>query len=652
MAKRQSELDYAVIAVNPALIMLLVGSLVLFLLELFYRGPYMGRLQFILGDFVFASVLLARLTIEEGFEKSGRLGGIFAFVMLLALWRFVPDAVGLGLFLLLVIWWCANRLTYDCTVVDDSRDTSQKGLMQWIGADFDSLGADPQHPTATNAPQPSAEEEEQAVKRNWIWDVLDPTSTRFAPGVWIIYFSMAALPLFGLGQAFEPSGDSGLRWRLFLYLFTYVASGLGLLMSTSFLSLRRYLGKRNLEMPLSMAGVWLGTGAVLIAAVMVITALLPRPHAEYEVARVPGIGDMLSRAASSFAVGKEGTQDDDKKGQTESNDRQQAGEKQKEAGDGDKGAKSDQQKKSGEGEKQSSSGQKSDDGKSGDGDKKQNEGQSGEKKNDSSQQNSGKSESEKSQQKSEQNSPQKSEPNKSNDSQQSDSQQSDSNKSDSQKSDSQKSEGEKESESKQSENDSQQQSQSQSPRQSPQSPSSPPISLSGIFGALGTLMKLAIYAAAALAAIYFAWKFRDQIAESWKKFVQDMRDLWNYLFGRKEPVLATVEPTLEAQRQPQFPTFGYPFASGAPKRTPEQLVRYTFQALEAWGADKGIPRDRDQTAEEFARKLTNQCAEPEIGPLARDLARHYDEIAYGSGHAGGDAANSAQRLWRTLRASY
>lgn len=642
MGKRQTELDYAVIAVNPALIMLLVGSLVLFLLELFYRGPYMGRLQFILGDFVFASVLLARLTIEEGFEKSGRLGGIFAFVMLLALWRFAPDGVLLGLALLVVIWWCANRLTFDCTIVDESRDTSQKGLMQWIGADFDSLGADPQTPAA-KTPEPASPEEEQVAKRNWIWDVLDPTSTRFAPGVWIIYFSMAALPLFGLGQAFEPSGDPSLRWRLFLYLFTYVASGLGLLMSTSFLSLRRYLGKRNLEMPLSMAGVWLGTGAVLIAAVMIITALLPRPHAEYGVAQIPGIGDMLSRAASSFSVGKEGTQDDDKKGSTESNDRQQAGEQQTEAGDGDQGAKSDQQKKSGEGDKQSSSGRKSDDGKSGDGDRKQNQGQSGDKKSDSSEKNSGKSESEKTQQ----NSQQKSEPNQSNDSQQADSQQSDSN-----KSDSQKSADEKKSESKQSDNDSPQQSQSQSPRQTPQSPSSPPISLTGIFGTLGTLLKLAIYAAAALAAIYFAWKYRDRIAESWAKFVQDMRDLWNYLFGRKEPVLATVEQASAPQRQPLFPTFGYPFAAGAPKRTPEQLVRYTFQALEAWGADKGIPRDRDQTAEEFARKLANESSSAELGPLARDLARHYDEIAYGSGTAGSDAAESAQRLWRNLRASY
>ncbi|TWT29714.1 DUF4129 domain-containing protein [Blastopirellula retiformator] len=644
MSKRQTELDYAVIAINPALIMLLVGSLVLFLLELFYGGPYIGRLQFILGDFVFASVLLARLTIEEGFEKSGRLGGIFAFVMLLALWRFVPDAVWLGLILLLVIWWCANRLTYDCTLVDDSRDTSQKGLMQWIGADFDSLGGEEkaeQNPVATATESPEAEPEK---KRNWLWDVLDPTSTRFAPGVWIIYFSMAALPLFGLGQAFEPSGDSSLRWRLFLYLFTYVASALGLLMSTSFLSLRRYLGKRNMEMPTSMAGVWLGTGAVLIAVVMLVTAILPRPHAEYEVARIPGVGDLLKRSSSQYAVGKEGTQDDKNKGTTESNDKQQAGEKQQEAGDGDQGEKSQTQTKPGDGEKQSSQGKKSDQGKSGDKKSDKNKSQSGNQKNDNSSQ---KQDSQNSQQKTEQ----KSDDGKSQDQQQSDSQKSDSQQPNSQQSDSQDSDNENKSEQQNSDNQS---SQEQSPQNNAPKPSSSssfnPLQL---LGSLGYLVKLLIYAAVAIAALYFAWKYRAQIAESWAKFVDDMRKLWDLLFGRRsQPTLATVEAAPVATRAPRFPEFASPFGSAAKKRTAEQLIRYTFQALEAWGDDKGVPRDHDQTPEEYGRRLAVEFSDTEIGPLARELARHYDEIAYGSGKADRDSIDCAQRLWRNLRTAY
>ncbi|MFI4873782.1 MAG: hypothetical protein ACIALR_00480, partial [Blastopirellula sp. JB062] len=336
MSRRQSEIDYAVIAVNPALIMLLVGSLVFFLLELSYHGIYLGRLQFVLACFVFSSVLLARISIEEGMERATLLGAALSVVMLLAIMQFVPGSLLLGIGMLILTWWCANRLTYDCTLVDDSRDTSQKGLMQWIGADFQ-LEASSQSPPLPDD-SAAAEKSQPPEKSNRLWELINPTSTQFAPGVWVIYFSMAALPLFGLGQAFEPSGAPALRWRLFLYLFTYVAAGLGLLMTTSFLSLRRYLSRRKLSMPLSMTAVWLGSGAILIAAMMIFTAMLPRPHAEYELARIPGVGDLLDRSSSRYAVGKEGTQDDDRPGQTESNDRQQAGEDQQETGTSDQNA--------------------------------------------------------------------------------------------------------------------------------------------------------------------------------------------------------------------------------------------------------------------------------------------------------------------------
>ena len=39
-------MDYVVIAVNPALIIVLINSLVYFLLEMFYQGQYPERLHF------------------------------------------------------------------------------------------------------------------------------------------------------------------------------------------------------------------------------------------------------------------------------------------------------------------------------------------------------------------------------------------------------------------------------------------------------------------------------------------------------------------------------------------------------------------------------------------------------------------------------
>jgi hypothetical protein len=41
--------DYVVIAISPALIMALVGSLVFFLLRVFYQGEYQERLHWVMA---------------------------------------------------------------------------------------------------------------------------------------------------------------------------------------------------------------------------------------------------------------------------------------------------------------------------------------------------------------------------------------------------------------------------------------------------------------------------------------------------------------------------------------------------------------------------------------------------------------------------
>ena len=49
--------------------------------------------------------------------------------------------------------------------------------------------------------------------------------------MWVVYFSLAALPLFGFGGWFVPA-DSEVRSRVFWLLIVYVACGLGLLLAT------------------------------------------------------------------------------------------------------------------------------------------------------------------------------------------------------------------------------------------------------------------------------------------------------------------------------------------------------------------------------------------------------------------------------------
>ena len=133
-----------------------------------------------------------------------------------------------------------------------------------------------------------------------------PKRRPHAPGVWIVYFSLAALPLFGLGQLFLPSGDIERRRWAFQLLCVYVASGLGLLLTTSFLGLRRYLRRRGVEMQDDMARVWIALGAAIIVVLLFVAALLPRPAPEIALSQFPIRFTTPQRDSSRYAFGNDG----------------------------------------------------------------------------------------------------------------------------------------------------------------------------------------------------------------------------------------------------------------------------------------------------------------------------------------------------------
>src|SRR3989304_3729098 len=281
MAKRlyMTTADYVTIALSPALIMTLVGSLVYFLIEVLYVGDYQARLMYVFALFVFAAVLVARIAIEMGSAYASMFALPLGAATFLVLLRFVehpsPLSPLINLALLAVVWWCAHRLTWDCTLIDDEEDASGEGLMQRIG-----VGAADNELLASPA---GAATEPAPWWRRWA----EPKRKTHAPGVWVLYFSLAALPLFGLGQQWIPPAEIGRRRYAFALLLVYVASALALLVTTSFLGLRRYLRQRRVEMPAPMAATWVAIGVVVILLVMFVAALVPRPHAEYAISQVP-----------------------------------------------------------------------------------------------------------------------------------------------------------------------------------------------------------------------------------------------------------------------------------------------------------------------------------------------------------------------------
>src|SRR5262249_38191315 len=83
--------DYVTMALSPALIMALVGSLVFFLVEVFNAGDrFQGRARWTLSWFVFGAVLVARMTIHPAIGPRARAYGMaLGAAVFFALQRFL-----------------------------------------------------------------------------------------------------------------------------------------------------------------------------------------------------------------------------------------------------------------------------------------------------------------------------------------------------------------------------------------------------------------------------------------------------------------------------------------------------------------------------------------------------------------------------------
>jgi Domain of unknown function (DUF4129) len=570
MAKRtrkKSLADYVVIAISPVLIMTLVGSLAFFLLELTYHGQFEVRMKWILFWFVLAAVLVARIAIEQGREYAALFGLALTAAVALAVVRLV-DQILLGWTLLGVTWWCTWKLTFDCTLIDDREDASGEGLLQAAGLD---------------APADADSSSGSGVERRSV----------HAPGKWVVYFSLAALPLFGAGQLVIPSKDTAARAYGFSLVGVYVASALGLLLTTSFLGLRRYLRQRKLQMPAAMTRMWLVMGTGLALAILSLALLLPQPQGEYSVTALVDKVDTKLRAASRFAVvpgdrakgegRRTGDQDPkaDKAGDSPPRN-QPPPDQQAKAQPGDGGGPG----KNGSGK--SSRDQQQD--KSGQGDSKEKgQGQGGKQPNEKGQ--GGNKADEKG------NGPRRD------------------------------------------------QGQNSDQRATP--PPSPPSgsAFGGFLQFLAASVKWLIYAAIAVAVAFL-------LIRHWSRFIEMLATFWADLlaaFGGKrgDERDGSAEPGAAPAAVVRFAAFENPFFSGAAGRMPPaQLVRYTFEALEAWARERVVARPPEQTPLEFAQELGRR--DPALAKDVTSTAELYVRVAYARKNPSRESVAVLERLWRRM----
>jgi hypothetical protein len=350
--------------------------------------------------------------------------------------------------------------------------------------------------------------------------------------LWVVWFSLAALPLFGVGQMLLPRGDSEARHAGFMWLFVYVAAALGLLLTTSFLGLRRYLRQRYLTMPGAMALGWIRFGGGMAALVLVGALLLPRPGT---TAAWQSLGYHINyhlHQASDYAArfGPHGS------GQGRVGKEQDPSAPQKNAPD--------------------SSGIQKTPGQS----PATTEGKS-----DQSQDNP---------------------------------------------------------------------------------PPPPPAGANHLFQWLRALFLLAV------AGLLAWWLFRHRemlsgmarsCLEAIKQFFRDLFH-WGSSVGGGEAMTVKSKPKIH-----RFATFQNPFLTGQDTTwTPEQLVLYSYEALQAWAEEQGMEPHPEQTAREFCRELGGRY--PEITDDLQRLSFLYGHAAYGRAVPPNRDLEPVKEVWRFLRA--
>jgi Domain of unknown function (DUF4129) len=559
--------DYIVLALNPLLIMLLVGSLIYFLLDVCYAGAYGADIRWTLFFFIAAVVLITRISMTSGIsERSGCYAVVLGFAVWLAMQKYIAyptDGPGealravINLGLIALVWWCAHRLTWDCTFESDEVDNGGKGLLEAAGLEGPAL------PAAALA-EPETPSDKPAKPLGWVERYRryrDERKKKRSRGAWVIYFSLAALPLFGLGQSLIPSDAEDRRRYAFWLMTMYVGSGLGLLLTTSFLGMRRYLRQRKLKMPPALAGVWLTSGALLILVLLVLGAFLPRPHSEYPLIHFKPLGsDDLD--ASDYAMrgenagkdkgrpGGDPKEDEEKDKDSQAKDRSEKDGKDKDGDDKDKDDKDKDGKDKDDKDK---------DGKNKDGNKKDKAGNSG-------------------------------------------------------KSDKDKPGGKKRS----------------SGRTSRSSSSSGWLSSwLGSVGTFLKWLVFAVVALIVLFVLLRnGLKFLSNFLDWARRLLESLRNFFAGLFGGQKRAASKDDDAEDRKTAEQpFASFHNPFHDGrAGQMSVKELLCYSFAALQAWARERGHPRYVGETPSEFAVRLGGEL--PAVEAPVRRLTNLFIRAVY------------------------
>ena len=650
MQARKTAADYAAIAVAPILIFLMISSLANFLILVLYRGEFQSRLSWTVMCFTMGIVAVARIAIERDRVYSYGYAAALGLATLVVMFQLV-DSFLFCIFILVVVGYLADLIVRDCTLIDDDVDASGEGLI------------DSGHLFLKKQMQESIGEQD---------DLKTDQSRRKTsqPGRTVMYLALAALPLFGLGQFFLRNDTASWASAKYLLAF-YLFASLSLLVTTSFVGLRRYLRQRKVEMPADVTIAWLSAGLVLIAVVLMLAYFAPMPGRALATFELPKMFDSPGNtSASQFGWGDEGADQGspDAPGTTSdpNADRKDVqgsvNKKGGEAGgsgdgnrkDGPAGTRKGGKKSAGSQEKKSQNSSDQNSGKQpgskGDDQKEMKSKQQGKQQGQQQQSNSeaGKSKSSDSESSDSKSSDSESGDSESGDSESGDSESGESELGESESGEREKSEGksaeqksEQQSEDPSSEDRKSQSNASGSQQSSSDSQSSVGETISNAVSMLGSVLKFLIIIVLALIIGVFFYR-------NWSLICQ----WFSSLFASKSIDLPDVEEeqtraTLDSPPRP-FSSFRNPIGRDPDLR---RVMVITFQAFESWSWESGVIRGKEETPAEFTRRVAKTLPEKFSAQLPRHAAQvveSYNRIVFGRGNATKGDVAAAAHVWDVM----
>ncbi|TWU36198.1 DUF4129 domain-containing protein [Novipirellula artificiosorum] len=573
----------------------MLSSLGNFLMLVLYRGNFAVRGSWTLLMFTMGTVAVARVAIENDRKYALGYQVALGLASLVAMLRFFGSPI-FSTFMLALIGYLADRIVYDCTLIDESLDASGQGLID-TGRHFvrSQLEASQQR-SVEGEPAPSDPAPKSVRRRK-----------THQPGRTVMYLALGALPLFGLGQFFissNPDSSSRAMWLLAIYLF----SSFSLLVTTSFLGLRRYLRQRHTEMPADVSVGWMVGGLGLIALILIVSYLAPKPGQTLASFKPPGfLKSAEDLTPSQFGWGDEATKKKSPGAATTGNDKN-AGEKevqelssQQGAPPGDSGDGKAEQGPAGKqkGGKQPAEGSSS----SADGKKQQ--GEQGDQGDPSDRKDA--------------ESPNAEPP------------QGDSTVTETQPRDASEQTAQQQETAK---NENGEGNRSAADNEKPSSSVLKPIA--NVISMIGSILRWLIMVVLMGVIGVFLWIHREAILDWWNR-------LWNR--NRDQDSVESAQPleleALDSQRP--FSSFRNPVGK---EKDPRQVVIVTFQAFEAWAREQGASRRKDETPTEFLKRMATTL--PDVSSAANQVVDAYNRVVYGDGAATSSDVSAAAVVWHNM----